>query len=90
MLKFINYTMKKPLKHYRGRPATPMLALLAEYHKLKKELFGTSKFAIVDKSDKRWPRYDQLFQFFYQQFRTQRYVSPIQDLIDDITQTEIH
>ena len=50
-------------------------SLRIEYQRLKKKLFGDSKFAVPDESPD-WKRYDQLFQFFYPQFRTKNFKTP--------------
>ncbi len=66
------------------RPQTvKMEALLAEYKKLKYEIFGDdAKFAMLNEKNpkvkKMARRYDQLFQFFNPEFRNQGYVSPPQ------------
>lgn len=52
-------------------------ALLNEYKNLKQEIFGNSKFVILDETSERVKRYNQLLAFFYPQFRTKDWVSPV-------------
>jgi len=56
--------------------------LLAEYKKLKYEIFGNdAKFAVLDENNPKVKalakRYDQLFQLFYPQYRTKHWINPL-------------
>lgn len=51
--------------------------LLNEYHQLKTELFGKDLFVIPESNSSRWDRYNQLFQFFYPQFRSKDFINPL-------------
>jgi hypothetical protein len=57
-----------------------MKALLAEYNKLKKELFKGKMFVTPDPKEKRWKRYDQLQAFFYPTFRREDWVNPLTEM----------
>ena len=56
---------------------TQLKQLHQEYQDLKKEIFGTSSFSLVDDTDPKQERYSQLLQFFHPEFRTKEYQSPI-------------
>ena len=53
-----------------------MNELLNEYKKLKEEIFGKSVFVVSGNTEK-GKRYNQLFQFFYPQFRTRDFINPL-------------
>jgi len=55
-----------------------------EYMSLKGELFGDSPFVILDDADPKTTRYNQLFQFFHPEFRTQDWKSPSEEYINMI------
>ena len=53
-----------------------MEALLQEYRQLRDKLFAGLPFAEhIDNED--WRRYDQLFAYFYPQYRTKNWKSPL-------------
>lgn len=58
-----------------------MKLLKDEYLKLKYEVFGDNMFVVINRETeearKQANRYDQLFQFFYPEYRTTSYVSPL-------------
>lgn len=54
-----------------------MNELLNEYKQLKEEIFGNNMFIIMGNSEKEL-RYNQLFQFFYPQFRTKGFINPME------------
>ena len=53
-----------------------MLQLRQEFRELQTKIFGISKFVIVQNTPDN-KRYDQLFQFFYPEFRTKNYINPL-------------
>ena len=57
---------------------TNLKKLHQEFTQLKKEIFGNCSFAEVQDTKKQ-KRYDQLFQFFYPQFRTKNFINPIKN-----------
>ena len=61
-----------------------MNALLKEYHQLRDEIFPNgAKFVEIDDNDEemkaKHKRYDQLFQYFFPQFRTKSFVNPLEE-----------
>jgi len=53
------------------------MQLNLEYKALKLALFGNNTFVVLDESDKKVIRYNQLFQYFYPNFRTAKFVNPL-------------
>jgi hypothetical protein len=51
--------------------------LLSEYKQLKDEVFDGEMFVVLDQDDKKVQRYNQLLGFFYPQFRTSDWISPV-------------
>lgn len=56
---------------------TQLRRLFNEYKQLKAEIFGEDTFVIVEETDPKVIRYNQLFQYFHPQFRTKDWVSPV-------------
>lgn len=54
-----------------------MSDLLDEFKSLKSELFGGDVFLVVDYSDPKVIRYNQLLGFFYPQYRTSDWITPV-------------
>lgn len=54
-----------------------MQELVEEYDNLKKELFGECKFVVLDQNSDTTKRYNQLLQFFFPQFRTKDFITPL-------------
>jgi hypothetical protein len=54
-----------------------LVELHDEFTLLKKELFGESVFVVLDQDDKKVKRYNQLLGFFYPQFKTTGWTSPV-------------
>lgn len=53
-----------------------MAALLVEYKQLRDKLFENLPFAEPEDNED-WRRYDQLFAYFYPQYRTKNWKSPL-------------
>jgi hypothetical protein len=51
--------------------------LLNEYKQLKDEVFDGEMFVVLDQDDNKVQRYNQLLGFFYPQFRTSDWKSPV-------------
>ena len=54
-----------------------MQELLKEYKELKNRIFGNFTFVTWDDKDKDMQRYNQLFQFFYPNYRTKNFINPL-------------
>lgn len=75
-----NMTEQEFEKHYfASRPQTKqMIELLKEFNELKEKIFQGGSFVEVSDTPEQ-KRYDQLLQFFYPQFRTKEFVSPLSE-----------
>lgn len=51
--------------------------LVKEFKDLKKEIFGNDMFVVMDENDPKTKRYNQLLAYFYPQFRTDGWKSPV-------------
>lgn len=61
----------------QNRKGAKIKELHSEYVTLKEKIFGKDKFVIAEDTTEQ-KRYDQLFQYFHPEFRTQDFINPAQ------------
>ena len=54
-----------------------MRALLIEYKGLRKEIFGDCMFVVLDNTNPKHKRYQQLFSWLFPMFRTKEWINPL-------------
>jgi hypothetical protein len=57
--------------------ATQLMSLFNEFKDLKQKLFGQNMFVVLDDKSEDVKRYNQLLGYFFPQFRTSDWVSPV-------------
>lgn len=62
--------------------AKKLNGLLEEFKELKQSQFGECSFRVVDNSDPQQKRYNQLFAFFYPEFRWDGWLNPLDGSTD--------
>ena len=60
------------------------IELVNEFKNLKSELFKDGNFVVLDQTDFKVRRYNQLLGYFYPQFRTTDWESPVQVIVMEI------
>jgi hypothetical protein len=56
---------------------TQLMELFNEFKDLKQKLFGQNMFVVLDDKSEDVKRYNQLLGYFFPQFRTSDWVSPV-------------
>lgn len=64
------------VKNHERKQTSKMQKLLEEYRSLRDELFQGLPFAEYVEGCPKWDRYNQLFGYFYPQYRTSGWIEP--------------
>jgi len=62
------------------RFANKIKSLESEFMTLKKELYGDNMFVVLDESDPKVQRYNNLLGLFYPNFRTSAWINPLTEV----------